>query len=263
VIPFRLAEHNIIMARNLAVKDSLSQNADYILMIDSDMKPDCELDGKPFWDVAWEFMMERRLREEQERDAYEVDDDPDVDKKIFWMMPPATIAAPYCCGPPNELVNVFRYNAIHSGSPSPHWFMDKYDRELAAMMSGISEVAALGTGLILYDARVFEHCPKPWFDYEYGDPPMNTVKVTSEDVYQCRNASIAGCPQYCAWDCWSGHIKDKEVTKPRPHLAREIADRIATAIRAGVKPTLINMPEDYRRRMQIPANPVDATGVTG
>lgn len=243
VIPFRKSDTPIDMVRNLAVKTVKAMGADYILMIDQDMEPDSEPDGKPFWDVAWKFMMDRRCREEEARSSaascggFLGDKPPGADaalEKIFFRdYPPATIAAPYCGPPPNEVVYVFKWINYESNTPNVNFNLEVFSRDQAARFTGISEVAALPTGLILYDARLFDHLPAPWFAYEFKDPPFNTEKASTEDVYQTRNASLIGMPQHCAWDCWAAHIKDKTVRKPVPYTVGSVPDIICDAIKAG------------------------------
>jgi hypothetical protein len=221
VVPFRRSDTPITMVRNLAVKQALDQECDYILMIDADMHPDLEVGrslwARPFWDVAWPFLRNRRLREQA----------------VGVPLPPATIAAPYCGPPPHENVYVMEWRTFESDTPNPSFALGQVDREDAARRSGIQEVAALPTGLILYDARVFAALPPPWFDYEWADPPFNTAKATTEDIFQTRNASLLKMPQYIAWDCWAGHIKLKTVGRPKPLTADVVSDQIAASVRAG------------------------------
>jgi hypothetical protein len=229
IIPLRFSDTPITMTRNLAVKTARERGADYILMIDSDMDPDCESDGRPFWDTAWEFLLRRREAEDEIRSGLDEGEYADGLRGLM----PATIAAPYCGAPPHEGVFVMQWKARESHTPEPDFRLDQFDREAAAQRSGIEEVAALPTGLILYDARVFDHIPRPWFDYEWADPPFNTRKASTEDIYQTRNASLCGCPQFVAWDCWAAHNKIKRVRKPRPLTPDIVADSLAEALRAG------------------------------
>ena len=208
----------ITMVRNDAVKEALALGADYILMIDSDMGPDylvgVDSYARPFWDVAWEFMMNRRKDEVADLAGGEPTHSPHMADRYA----PATIAAPYCGPPPKELPYIFRWKNWQSDHPEPDYHLQMIEREDAAHRAGIEEVAALPTGLILYDARVFkvmrEKNVLPWFDYEYEDQPFNTRKSTTEDVFQTRNASMLGLPQFVAWDCWPLHYKLKPVPKP-------------------------------------------------
>src|SRR5215831_9007367 len=193
LIPLRCSDTPIPMVRNRLVRQALDQGADYILMIDADVVPDCEPDGAPFWDVAWDFLMARRAREAAARARpWPWPPVPAADGGAD-DYPPATIAAPYCGPPPDEVVYVGRW--ANSETNSPDWprpyRLALYDRDHAALFAGVMPAAALPTGLILYDARVFRILPPPWFRYEWADVE-ETKKATTEDFYQTRNASILG-----------------------------------------------------------------------
>lgn len=223
----------ITMTRNRAVRDALQQKCDYILMIDSDIHPDALLgsdpNAKPFWSTAWEFMMERRERIGRSN------------------LMPATIAAPYCGPPPHECCYIFRWKNFETGSPDSGYKLEMIEREDSAFRMGIEEVAALPTGLILYDARLFNLIPKPWYAYEWTDE-LECQKASTEDVYQTRNASLCRCPQFVAWDCWANHIKTKSVTKPRPItvecLSEKFHDAIKSARSSKMKLTIVGDPEE-------------------
>jgi hypothetical protein len=233
------ADTPIPMVRNLCVKHALALKVDYLLMIDADISPDCEPGAKPFWPTAWDFLMERR----------QIEADRAAGKATRWCddeapkllgdhkdppLPPATVAAPYCGPPPHECVYVFEWASkenVEGGNPN--FKLQMFDRSFAAQQAGIQEVAALPTGLILYDTRVFRRLPAPWFDYEYTDPPYNTEKATTEDVYQTRNASMLGLPQFCAWDSWAAHLKLKTVTKPRVLTIHSVRKSFADACLAA------------------------------
>ena len=230
--PFRLSDTPITMSRNRCVREALENDIDYVLMIDSDMSPDCEPGAPPFWETAWNFMMERRANEEAlaERLIEDKDFDPRVAiSQSIAKYPAATIAAPYCGPPPHECVYVFRWESLSTGDAEPSFRLTMFDRDDAARKTGIEEVAALPTGLILYDTRVFRRLPVPWFDYEWKDS-YRSEKASTEDVYQTRNASIMGFPQYVAWDCWAGHVKQKIVTKPQPLTIKRMQKVYADAI---------------------------------
>ena len=259
VFHLRKSDTPITMVRNLLVEKALEENADYILMIDSDMHPDVEPDGKPFWDVAWEFMMERREREEAHRDnlasiAVQTKMPPSgFDEEMFKLFPPATIGAPYCGPPPHECVFVFKVAQPEGNTPAAPrpYTIQLYDRDHASEFSGIFEVAALPTGLILYDARVFKRLPPPWFEYEWADEER-TTKGSTEDLVQTRNAARIGMPQFCAWDCWAGHIKPKVVRKPRALAVNDAYDAMADAVRkgnrGGYQVKIMGSPEDVPGR---------------
>ncbi len=223
IIPWRLSDTPITMSRNRCAKDALATKADYLLMIDADMSPDCEEGAPGFWETAWGFMMKRR---HEELDWHTNGYSPHGVGTTF---PPATIAAPYCGPPPHECVYVFRWAGKSTGDPDPSFKLEMFDRDDAARKTGIEEVAALPTGLILYDMRVFQQLPPPWFEYEWTDV-YRTEKASTEDVFQTRNASLMGLPQYCAWDCWAGHVKSKVVRKPFPLTVKSMQDVYADAI---------------------------------
>jgi hypothetical protein len=239
-----LSDTPITMTRNRAVKEALAHGHDYILMVDSDMIPDylvgSDLHAKPFWDEAWGFMMNRRDEEELHREmcgsrAGYFDDM--VEKDVSENFPPATIAAPYAGPPPDECVYVFRWADSESDCPDPNMRLQMLERQEVYRYTGIQEVAALPTGLILYDARVFTHPDNdpPWFDYEYADKEHAT-KATTEDVFQTRNASFLGMPQLCAWSCWAQHLKWKKVGRPQPLTVDRVHHTLEAAVRRGHKP---------------------------
>lgn len=231
VVSLCYSDTPVTMLRNRAVQDARRAGADYLLMVDSDMAPDLRFTGAaPFWDAAWEFLMQRRAREH----GYEVDATVATpDRLLASGVVPATVAAPYCGPPPDECCYVFQWASRETGTPNPNWRLEMIPRESAAIRSGIQEVAALPTGLILYDMRVFDVLPPPWFRYEYEDD-VESLKVTTEDVYQTRNASLLGLPQYCAWDSWAGHCKVKVVGKPSIVTRDEVHESLVEAVLRGV-----------------------------
>lgn len=235
----------ITMVRNRIVRTAREAGCDYLMCVDSDMCPDLPLPGnQPFWPIAWNFLMKRRARErrivDEIREAgpiapgdarFVFKADGSGEPLCLKELMPATVAAPYCGPPPHECVYVFRWAMRQSDSPDPTFILEMLNREECAFRGGIEEVAALPTGLILYDLRVFDILPPPWFEYEYQDAPYNTLKASTEDVYQTRNASLLGLPQYCAWDCWSGHVKDKIVQKPQVITRDDVHGSLVDAVR--------------------------------
>lgn len=227
-----LADTPITMTRNKCIKTALAKGIDYLLMIDADMSPDCEAGAPEFWETAWEFMMDRRELEQFAfwSDASTSEDDLANGKIAGY--PPATVAAPYGGPPPTESCYVFRWEERSTGDVDPNFKLAMIDRDDAARRTGIEEVAALPTGLILYDMRVFKKLPPPWFRYEWADVE-ETEKASTEDVYQTRNASLMGMPQFCAWDCWAAHIKTKYVVKPKPLTIKAMQTKLADALLRG------------------------------
>lgn len=244
VEPYVVIDTPITMTRNRAVRYAIDKKYDYILMVDSDMHPDLYVEnGAPaFWDVAWDFMMKRREEEPkweadlEEIKAKEGDVYPSREEAIRLCekgMAPATIAAPYCGPPPHENVFVFEWKGFNTGDPPPYPFkLDQLTREQVVDRTGIQEVPALPTGVILYDTRTFLRLPKPWFCYEYKDE-YETEKVTTEDVFQTRNAAMMGMPQFVTWDCWAGHVKLKVVGKPISLSCDVVQKQLANAIKCG------------------------------
>jgi len=222
----------ITMVRNLCVKEAKERGIDYILMIDSDMQPDCEPGHPEFWPTAWEFAMQCRLREEIATDP-SLGESALTPYQLFRAHPPITIAAPYCGPPPREECYIMQWHSNESDSQNLNTWLAPMDRDCAADRRGIEEVAALPTGLILYDARVFDHLTPPWFDYEWEDRPFNTRKASTEDIFQTRNASMQGMPQLVAWDCWAAHIKPKFVPKPKPFTLKVLRKEFAMGVLRG------------------------------
>lgn len=201
----------ITMTRNKACWDAREAGCDLILMIDSDMHPDkyvgIDPKAKPFFPTAFKFMLEHQG--------------------------PCVIAAPYCGPPPHENVYVFQWGRKQSEYPGADMSLDQYSREHAASCAGIMEVAALPTGLFLMDMRVLKTLPPPWFEYEYADPPYNTRKATTEDVFITRNMALVGIKQYVVWDSWAGHMKWKSVGRPEIYTTEMVRKDLRGAVIAG------------------------------
>ena len=75
---------------------------------------------------------------------------------------PATIAAPYCGPSPMQPVLMLQWDSLRGDNhPDRLMKMALIERHDAASRTGIGEVAAMGTGLILYDTRFFSIFPRP------------------------------------------------------------------------------------------------------
>lgn len=204
----RIDDTPITMGRNLACQRALAAGCDYLLMLDSDMKPDCEERdpaARPFWDTTLDFALSRRDE--------------------FLMA-----AAPYCGPPPIENVYVFQWSNCMNDSSCPDWRLEQFSREEAARLAGIQEVAALPTGLILLDVRVLKLLAPPWFYYEWNDH-YESQKASTEDVTFTRDASLQGVSVYCNWDAWAGHWKRHLVRKPRPLSVTQMRQKYELAVR--------------------------------
>jgi hypothetical protein len=199
---WRVSDTPITMGRNHCIEVALKQEIDFLLMIDNDMAPDYHMEGKsmytdkkskPFFSTSFDFLYSRR------------------DKGLS----PAVVGAPYCGPPPVENVYVFQWatNESHVPENTPQVTLEGFSREEGAKMAGITEVAALPTGLILIDMRGIREIKTPYFYYEWSDDTQSN-KASTEDVTFTRDLSIAGIPQFCNWDAWAGHWKQKCVGKP-------------------------------------------------
>ena len=219
---WNLADTPITMTRNRAVLQAREFGVDVLVMIDSDMKPDLGgPDAKPFFQSSFDFLVNH------------------------YHKGPVVIGAPYCGPPPDECVYVFRWQNQQSLNPNPDFQLEMYDRHTAVKLAGIQECAALPTGLIMYDMRVFEltepkkEGDKPWYYYEHPDI-YQSQKASTEDVTMTRDVSLVGTqklgynPVLCNWDAWAGHWKPKCVGKPIFIEAKGVSDKMKSCWTAGV-----------------------------
>lgn len=187
---WRKSDTPIDMVRNQCLVVAEKSGVDFVLMVDSDMRPDLPYDGaKPFWDVAWPFARDHKG--------------------------PCVIAAPYCGPPPNEGVYTFAFHSTQTGDANPNFVLKPHGRNEAAGMSGIVQCSALPTGLMLIDMRAVAKLSHPRFYYEWTDA-THTEKASTEDVTFSRDLSYSGVPLYATFDSWAGHWKEKLVGKPLP-----------------------------------------------
>jgi len=220
---FNLSDTPITMTRNRAVLMARDLRADVLVMIDSDMHPDrhvLEAGAKPFFESSFDFLLAH------------------YDKG------PVVIGSPYCGPPPKENVYVFRWLNEQSENANPDFQLEMYDRKTASTLAGIQEVAALPTGLIMYDMRVFDMTEpktpedKPWFYYEWSNI-FASEKASTEDVTMTRDLSLV-CSQlfgynpiFCNWDAWAGHWKPKCVEKPKIISAKDVSRKLHQAVSDG------------------------------
>jgi predicted O-methyltransferase YrrM len=215
----------ITMVRNDFVMKAREAGCDLLLMVDSDQAPDLYLghdqDAKPFWESSFDFLWKH------------------------YPKGPVCIAAPYCGPPPHptkggmENVYVFHWGSneapTYGGRNDSMPVMQQFTRAHANMMKGIHEVAALPTGLILYDLRCFDLMTPPYFDYEYTDKYCRR-KCSTEDVFNTRNIALAGRaqlkynPVFCNFDAWAGHWKPKCVGRPYTFTVDAVSDSLVEAI---------------------------------
>ncbi len=226
----------ITMTRNKSVVDARLANADVLVMVDSDMSPDMYLGkkpgAKPFISSSFDFFCQRK------------------DSGLT-----TCIGAPYCGPPPDEDVYAFRWDDDRGADIATEH--NQYTREEAFSISGITEVSALATGLVMFDMSLFEltdpkhefdelvekigleyalRCTRPWFYYEYKTIYQDE-KVSTEDAVATRDIGlIAGLklgyqPLFCNWDAWAGHWKPKRVGKPEMMTTARINSKYIDAVR--------------------------------
>jgi len=245
----------ITMTRNRAVKEARAAGVDVLIMVDSDMKPDCEKGSPEFFPTSFDFLHKH------------------YDKG------PSVICAPYCGPPPDECVYVFRWHQHGNNKNDLYWKLEMYGREEAALMKGIQSCAAQPTGLIMFDMRAFDltdpqktydallkkgksvgeaqRLAQGWFYYEWGDVHASE-KASTEDVTATRDISMAGIlelgysPIYCNWDCWAGHWKPKCVTKPQIIYADQVNEKyreaVMRSVNMGERIVNLEVPPELRKR---------------
>jgi hypothetical protein len=212
-----LSETPITMTRNRAVQNARKVGADVLIMCDSDQWPDLyhgqDPLAKPFFPSSFDFLYKRRIEGH-----------------------PVVVGAPYC-GPPNqELVYVFKWANWQTDHPNVDMRLEMFTREEAAVRSGIEEVAALPTGLIMFDMQVFDTIDPPYFYYEYTDA-FEQEKASTEDVTCTRDLALHGVkaygrsPIHCNWDSWAGHMKPKCVGKPKLLTVDHVSKKYQDAVR--------------------------------
>lgn len=211
----------ITMTRNRAVCAAKARGADVLVMVDSDQHPDLYLGqdslAQPFFASSFDFIYQNRLKDR-----------------------PMVVGAPYCGPPPTELVYVFKWANYQSGHPNADMRLEMFTREEVANRCGIEQVAALPTGLIMFDLKVFDVLEPPYFYYEYTDK-YEQDKASTEDVTCTRDLSLHSLltrnysPIHCNWNAWAGHWKPKCVGKPIGLTADQVNRKYRDAVRLDHK----------------------------
>ncbi len=233
----------IPMMRNRAVCEARDVGSDVLVMVDSDQHPDLYLGqdptAVPFFQSSFDFLYERKI------------------KGLC-----STIGAPYCGPPPSECPYIFRWANDESNNPNDGHHIEMYGREEASIMTGIQHCAALPTGCIMFDMKLFEvtdpkheydhllkrfgsheiakNLTKPWFYYEYKDIyqayKASTEDVTaSRDMLLCAHARLGYACLFVQWSSWAGHWKPKCVGKPISLSSESINDKYTAAVLGGRK----------------------------
>ena len=206
----------ITLTRNRSIQVAREAGADVLIMCDSDQVPDLYVGqdafAKPFFPSTFDFVYDHRLKGK-----------------------PVVVGAPYCGPPPIECVYVFKWANWESQSLGQDMRLEMFSREEAAGRSGIEEVAALPTGLIMFDLKVFDLLEPPYFYYEYADK-YEQEKASTEDVTCTRDLAMHGMeltghsPVHCNWDAWAGHMKPKCVGKPMPLTVDQVNRKYRDAV---------------------------------
>lgn len=208
--PQRINDTPAPMIRNMAVQIAQDNKADYLLMVDNDMGPDYLVGkdprAKPFLPTALKWMKEYGE--------------------------PCAIAAPYCGPPPEESVYVFDWVWRTAPAQNFNANLQMVNRDEAAHRTGIWPAAALPTGLMLFDMRVFDILPHPYFYYERTDNRW-IRKASTEDVTISRDMMLCRIMCFCAWDCWAEHVKSYRVGKPNRESVDIVNERIRAIVARG------------------------------
>lgn len=233
----------ITMVRNDFVVRARDEGCHLVVMVDSDQNPNLwkNIPGcKAFFWEAFNAVYEH------------------------YQKGPLVIGAPYCGTPgAGENVYVFQFDNMGERGEETRVSLDQFTRVEASKMAGIQEVAALPTGLIMYDMRAFELIEpsglskrqvlerliegkftldeaelalhEGWFYYEWVDSRAHK-KASTEDVTNTRDIALAGVaklgynPLRCAWDSWIGHHKPYCVGKPVVTTVEQIGANFKKAV---------------------------------
>ena len=240
--PKRYTDTPIDMVRNRAVAEAKAAGVDYLVMVDSDMAIDYGVGvdprAKPFLPTALDWMLQ--------------------------FGKPCVCGVPYVGPPPFENVYVFKWATPETRGGNFVASLEQFGREEATVRRGVEQVAALATGCVVIDMRVFDLLPHPHFYYEYDDE-RRLSKASTEDVTFSRDLAFLKVPQFVFWDCWAGHMKTKLCPRPEILPSDFVCDRLLRRAAAGRKedevtvalnPQLVDWPAwveatDFRDRIPV------------
>jgi hypothetical protein len=244
VMSWYISDTPITMGRNRAIEIARSHQADFVVMVDSDMFPDMYVGrdpkAKPFFPLAFDFLVNHQG--------------------------PGMIAVPYCGPPPIENVYIFKWATQQGTHPNPDLKINQYTREEAAVATGIEEVAALPTGLCMFHLSAVDHLKPPYFYYEWkkeGERDIQAEKASTEDVTFTRDLAFAGVPIYVAWDSWAGHWKQKLVQRPGLINVRDVSEKYVNTIRSAFRKTFADTGKCPCCEMTAPVGSVPRNLVAG
>lgn len=216
----KIADTPISMTRNQSVVQARAAGADVLVMIDSDMRADCEFGidpaATPFLPTAFNFLYNH------------------------WEKGPVVLAAPYCGASPTN--NVFAFHWDSDRNPREDILnlkLQQYSRHEAYQLAGIQPIAAVGTGLMMFDMRIFDLLPPPWFYYTFD--AEHTRKLATEDCTFTRDIAMLGYlqlgyePLLCCWSSWAGHWKPELIRKPQPMTSEMINDKFKQGVISRLK----------------------------
>lgn len=185
---FNVSNVRIGMCRNKCVEHARQVGSTHILWIDPDMAIDRYVQrdhedrvfgrAKPWWDTAWDF----------------------VKKHPF-----AVAAAPYAGKLPERPIHVFVKNEADQ--------LVRVRHEDVKMLTGWTQVAAIGSGLMLTDIRIFDRLEQPYFKDTFTDR-TETQLHHSQDIFFSARCELAQIPIYINWDCPCGHWQPTVVEMP-------------------------------------------------
>ena len=240
---FDISDTPITMSRNQAALYAVQNDIDVLVMCDSDMYPDLYQNTdankpgydpfcKPFWDSSFDYLYNH----------YEKG--------------PVSLFAPYCGPNPHPIhggescVYIFQWVNLYNGpAESRSLRLEMYPRSEATRMLGVHPVDGAGTGLCMWDVRLFKMLDMPWFEYEWKDdglpcphchvpkPGPRAYKASTEDCVHTRDMSMVGFhklgynPVLCNWDAWAGHWKPWCVGKPVLPTMETVNQRFVNAVR--------------------------------
>jgi len=180
----------ILLARNLLVKRARLNRADYLIMADPDMIPDCRLgswpEAEPWFESCW-----RKLQE----------------TPLCVLAAPARGVSPTQDGPQQ-----WRFHAFWNGEGDVR--LKRIESQEASLLRGWQEVEAIGSGLLLIPMGVFNRLDEvaeergngtvPYFDDVYEDETKTEIEYT-QDLYFCLRCRDAGIPIFANFSAWAGH----------------------------------------------------------
>lgn len=196
----------IDIARSKLCTDALAREADFLLMVDDDMTPDCHLGvydwAKPFMPTSMQYMMDH--------------------SDCALVGAPAIVPA-----------MGYRANAFFPSESANRIVLS--NRAFSAERRGIEPVFSIGSGMILIQVECLKKMQQPWFIF-IGDDETNTQIVQGEDVRFGLAAREVGYYVACNWDAWAGHNKLVCYGKPGFDHIQKHRDLIdGTSEEAGVR----------------------------